>query len=85
VAEIAAHRNLRNTTIIRHLSESIEAGEPIDLDRLVPPERQAEILKVMPTHGDRSLTQIREHLGPDYSFDEIRLVRGVWRQQQQAF
>ncbi|MDB9493105.1 DNA helicase RecQ [Spirulina major CS-329] len=85
VAEVASHRNLRHTTIIRHLSDAIAAGETVDLDRLVSPEHQDEIFKVMPTHGDRSLTQIRDHLGPDYSFDEIRLVRGVWRQQEQAF
>lgn len=85
VAEIAEQRNLRPTTVIRHLSELIELNQPVDLNRLVPPERQALIWKALQAVGDASLTSIKEHLGESYSFDEIRLVRGLWHQRSQEF
>ena len=86
ISEIAQRRNLRETTIIRHLSELIEMGEAVNLEQLVPPIRQREILKsleaVEGAIGDISLTAIQDHLGKDYSFDEIRLVRAKWLSQK---
>lgn len=81
VAEIAETRNIRPRTIIRHLSELIEMNQPVDLDRLVPPERQGQIWKALQAIGDRKLTPLREYLGDNYSFDEINLVRGLWRRE----
>ncbi|HLO88366.1 MAG TPA: DNA helicase RecQ [Nostocaceae cyanobacterium] len=82
IAEIADKRNIRPSTIIRHLSDLIEKNQPIDINQLVPPERQKLILQVLNTLGDISLTPIKEYLGADYSFDEIRLVRGMWRREK---
>lgn len=86
ISEIAQRRSLRETTIIRHLSELIEMGEAVNLEQLVPPTRQREILKsleaVEGAIGDISLTAIQDHLGKDYSFDEIRLVRAKWLNQK---
>ncbi len=79
VQEIAQHRNLRPTTIIRHLGDLIEKKQPVDLNRLVSQEKQQKIWQVLDVLGDISLTPIKEYLGDDYSFDEIRLVRGKWR------
>lgn len=82
--EIARHRNLRKTTIIRHLSSLIEAGEGVNLDDLVSPERQAAILKVLSQVSSPYLNEVRDRLGVDYSYDEIRLVRGAYRRQQRS-
>jgi ATP-dependent DNA helicase RecQ len=81
VAEIAQKRDLRPTTIIRHLSDLVEKNQAVDLDRLVERERQVKIYQALEKLGDVSLTPIREYLGEDYSYDEIRLVRGRWRQE----
>ncbi|MDJ0732678.1 MAG: DNA helicase RecQ [Nostocaceae cyanobacterium] len=81
VNEIAQQRNLRPTTIIRHLSDLIEKNQPIDLNQLVSPQKQQKIWQVLDVLGDIALTPIKEYLGDDYSFDEIRLVRGKWRCQ----
>jgi ATP-dependent DNA helicase RecQ len=82
VQEIAEKRNIRTSTIIRHLSDLIEKNQPIDINKLVPPERQKAILRVFNTLGDISLTPIKEYLGAEYSFDEIRLVRGMWKREK---
>lgn len=79
IKEIADRRELRTTTIIRHLSELIELKQPVDLDRLVEPERQEKILKVLEKRGAVSLTLLKDALGESYTYDEIRLVRGKWQ------
>lgn len=81
VEEIAQKRNIRPTTIIRHLSDLVEMNQPVDLNRLVPPHRQQKILQALQTVAVSSLTQIRESLGEEYTYDEIRLVRGRWRRE----
>ncbi|MFQ4145797.1 DNA helicase RecQ [Chlorogloeopsis sp. ULAP02] len=81
IAQIAEKRNLRPTTIIRHLCDLIEKNQSVDINQLVPLQKQQKILQVFDTLGDISLTPIKEYLGENYSFDEIRLVRGKWRQK----
>jgi ATP-dependent DNA helicase RecQ len=82
VEDIAKKRGLRETTIIRHLSDLIEKKQPIDVNKLVSSEKQKKIWQVLEALGDISLTPIKEYLGDSYSFDEIRLVRGIWRQRK---
>ncbi|MBW4641625.1 MAG: DNA helicase RecQ [Goleter apudmare HA4340-LM2] len=81
VHEIAQKRNIRPTTIIRHLADLIEKNQPVDLNQLVPLERQQKIWQVLEVLGDISLTPIKEQLGDSYTYDEIRLVRGKWRRE----
>ncbi len=81
VEEIAQKRNIRPTTIIRHLSELVEMNQPVDLNRLVPPHRQQKVLQALQKLGGGSLNPIREYLGEGYTYDEIRLVRGLWRRE----
>ncbi len=82
IEEIAQKRNIRPTTIIRHLSDLVEMNQPVNLNALVSPQRQEKICQALLVVGSHSLNQIREYLGDDYSYDEIRLVRGRWRQNK---
>jgi ATP-dependent DNA helicase RecQ len=82
ISEISSKRNIRSTTIIGHLADLIEKNQSINLNQLVPPERQQKIWQVLEVLGDINLTPIREYLGESYSFDEIRLVRGRWRREK---
>jgi len=79
IAEIARQRNLAITTIEGHLAELIEAGEEIDIDRLVPPDRFAVILDAFKRIGDGPLKPVKEFLGDAYSYGEIRIVRATLR------
>ena len=81
VEEIAQKRGFSPRTIVTHLSELLEMKQPVDLNRLVSPEQQKTILQAIQTVGDESLKTIREHLGEEYGYEEIQLVRSWWRRE----
>jgi ATP-dependent DNA helicase RecQ len=82
VEEIAQKRGFSPRTIITHLSELLEMKQPVDIERLVSPEQQKLILQAIQSVGDESLKTIREHLGEEYGYEEIQLVRSWWRRQK---
>ena len=82
-AEIARLRNLRQTTIVRHLSDLIEAGEAVNLDDLVPCDRQEAIRQALGQAVSNRLSEVRDLLDRSYTYDEIRLVRGAYRREKQ--
>ncbi|HJU45901.1 MAG TPA: helix-turn-helix domain-containing protein, partial [Chitinophagaceae bacterium] len=73
IDEIAQQRNLARGTIEGHLAESIGLGE-IELTAVLDTERIAIIMPVVQKHGHASLSPIREELGEDFTFTEIRMV-----------
>ena len=81
IAEIAHERSFSHGTIMSHLQRIADAGEPVRLSHLLPPpERMARITAALQAvDGDR-LAPVKELLGDDYSYDEIRLVRIAARQ-----
>ena len=63
-------------TILGHLEHLVEAGEEIDIGYLLPPaNRLAKIRAAFERSGSENLTPIKELLGQEYSYEEIRLVR----------
>jgi ATP-dependent DNA helicase RecQ len=83
IEEIAQQRNLRTSTITTHLAELIEMGKQIDIEGLVFPERQKIIMSSIEEIGDSAaLKPIYEYLGEQFSYDEIRLVKALWRKKQ---
>lgn len=74
LAEMAHQRNFTVGTIIQHLMRIMESGEYLDIDHLIPPQKQIAITKVSQSLDTKRLTPIKEVLGEDYSWDEIRLV-----------
>jgi ATP-dependent DNA helicase RecQ len=79
VAEIAQQRGFAVSTINTHLSELMEMNQPVALNQLVTAEKQQAIISVIKQVGDMTLKTIKESLGEEYSYEEIRLVRGWWR------
>ncbi|MEK6887774.1 MAG: RecQ family ATP-dependent DNA helicase, partial [Candidatus Aenigmatarchaeota archaeon] len=75
IEETARTRGLVTTTIVSHIEKLILSGEEIKIDSFVNEERQQAILKCMQTLETQNLTPIKEKLGDEYSYDEIRLVR----------
>jgi ATP-dependent DNA helicase RecQ len=72
--KIAEARELTVGTIVGHLCFLAEKGLGVDINKLVKPERQKKIMEVIKKVGMDKLTPIREALGEDYSWDEIKLV-----------
>jgi ATP-dependent DNA helicase RecQ len=77
IEEIAERRNLKQTTIESHLAELIEAGEEIEIEQLVPQDRYEVILDAFERVGDGPLKPVKEFLGDEYSYGEIRIVRAA--------
>ncbi len=79
IEDIALERNLKASTIYTHLTELIEAGEDVNAEDLVSPEHYAAIAEAFRQTGGDLLKPVKELLGDDYSYDEIRLVRAHLR------
>ncbi|HAC64273.1 MAG TPA: DNA helicase RecQ [Cyanothece sp. UBA12306] len=81
--EIAEMRGLKESTIYSHLSELIEMRQPVDINQFVLPVKQDLIIQAIKKIGDYALTPIKEHLGDNYSYNEIKLVRAWYRRKNQ--
>jgi len=79
VGEIARERNLKRSTIMDHLVYLAEAGEAIDIKGLVRPEHFEVIMDALQRVGDDLLRPVKDYLGDEYSFEEIKLVRSFLR------
>ncbi|HSX41922.1 MAG TPA: helix-turn-helix domain-containing protein [Candidatus Saccharimonadales bacterium] len=80
---IAKHRGMTFGTIIGHLEKLVEDGKivpAVDLAKFKPKTDRFQpiktaLLAVKAKEGQMFLSQARERLGNEYSFDEIRTVR----------
>ncbi len=79
IEDIARERNLRPTTIASHLVELIEAGETIDVQSLLPPGHFETIVDALQQIEGDALKPVKEYLGDDYFYEEIRLVKALLR------
>jgi ATP-dependent DNA helicase RecQ len=77
IREIAKKRGLAVSTIASHLEKLILDGADISIDRIVDPKRQQHIKEVFKEIGTEVLSPVKEKLGEDYSYEEIRLVRAT--------
>ena len=73
VEEIAKERNLTQQTIEGHLAHYVSMGE-INISELVSREKVLLIEPIAKTFSGKSLTPIKEKLGREISFGEIKLV-----------
>lgn len=74
IEEIAKERELTTGTIHSHIGNLISRNYPIDLDRIVPKEKQIQIIEVAELLKQDKLKPLKDHLGDDFSYDEIRLT-----------
>ncbi len=73
VTEIAAHRSLATTTVEGHLSYYIYRGE-MDVQEMVGEEKKLFIKDTVESYGAEKLAPLKEVLGENYSYGEIRAV-----------
>ncbi len=72
--KIAKTRELTVDTIVNHLCFLIEMGLLVDISKLVSEKKQKEIRKVVEEVGNEKLTPVKEKLGDEYNWNEIKLV-----------
>ncbi len=73
IAGIAKERGLVQSTIEGHLSFFVEKGK-LEINKLLSPEKQQAIEKELATDHNNSLSEIKNALGDDYSYGEIRMM-----------
>ena len=83
--EIAARRGLTHGTIVGHLERLAAHGENIDVRHLFDQSRFDRIARAFERAGTLwRLTEVKNALGDDYYYEEIRLVRLSLRQDGQC-
>jgi hypothetical protein len=80
IEEIAEKRGLVKSTIEGHLCCFIEQGR-LDIKQILPEERQAAIEKALNHSDHNALQAVKEELGHDYSYGEIKMVLALRRYQ----
>jgi len=73
VEQIAAERGLATTTIEGHLSFYIYNGA-IDIAEMVSEDKKLKIQDVVESYGSDKLSPLKEVLGDDYTYGEIKAV-----------
>ncbi|MBE0638546.1 MAG: helix-turn-helix domain-containing protein [Bacteroidales bacterium] len=73
ITEIAKERSLAVSTIEGHLVPFVQQGL-VDISKLVDAEKVAEILKAASEFEEGQLTPIKEKLGANFSWGEIKLA-----------
>ena len=82
IDEVARQRGLVKSTIMGHIDRLVQAGEDIDLRPYLPsPERIRRIQDALLESESKSLVPVKEALGEDYDYGELRIVRAFMRQQ----
>jgi len=81
VAEIASERSLAISTIEEHLLPFIKNGT-LDITRLMDASKAAKILEVALRFDEIRLTPIKEILGDDFSYSEIRFALASRRDKE---
>ncbi len=82
VEEIAAFRQSVVGTVEGHLAFFIRTGE-LDIHQLLPKEKIAAILEVYQQIGGYAAAPVKEKLGDDVSYGEIRAVMNYWLWMQE--
>ncbi len=78
---IAEARGIKPSTVISHLIALIEDGREIDTSPLISADRYDVVAAALHTVGGDLLKPVKEYLGDEYSYEEIRLVRAIRRRE----
>lgn len=79
IGEIAEQRNLSTMTIETHLAAFVASGD-IEVTRLVNKNKLARILETIKSTGQTlALKPIKDLLGDDYSYGEIRMAQEYYK------
>lgn len=80
IAEIAARRGLKESTVGSHIEKYMENGEhSIAIDRLIRPELRKRIEALFKKHGTERLKPVVEALNGEAGYEQAKIVRGYLR------
>jgi hypothetical protein len=82
IAEIAAERSLTEGTIYGHLIEFI-GTEFLSIHTLLPLEKLSRVLEAIKQNPEAKSSELKEILGEDFSYNEIRAGMTYWSKDGQ--
>lgn len=83
MAEMAARRGVKESTIASHLESLLVAGLEIDIQRFVDAEKIPVIeARLDECGGNTGLSALKELLPESTTYGDIRLVRGAWHKKK---
>jgi len=77
IEQIARERGVTTGTILGHLAEGIECGEPVDLQKFFTVTELARVAAAFNAHGFGSLGLVFESLGGVIDYGRLRLFRAT--------
>ncbi len=79
--EIAKERDLKEQTISNHVVYLIEKDliKKNEIDKIVTTNKQKKIIKAIEKIGGDKLKPIKEDLGKEYSYNDIKFTRAVYK------
>ena len=82
IQDIARERQLSPGTVLAHLERIAETNEVMDISHMLPaPDRCERIAEAFESsESDYLLAPVKERLGEDFTYEELRLVRIQLRQ-----
>jgi ATP-dependent DNA helicase RecQ len=76
IERIASRRGVSAETIISHIEKLVSSGEDIDIDYLKPSSERFEKIKTaFEGSGGLALWPVREMLGEQFSYEELKIAR----------
>lgn len=72
--QVAKQRGLTLSTVEGHLAHYVERGE-VEISRIIPKAKRREIEKAITLMSDRKFSEIKETVGGDCTYGEIKLVK----------
>ncbi len=82
ISQIARQHGLKETTVLARLERLSAQGVRLSLPHLLPPpERLAQIRKAIDVCGAEFLRPVREYLGAEFTYEELRIARIYLRQE----
>ena len=82
--QIARARGLSAQTVVKHVADAIEAGEPFDADAHFSTAEQTELEAAFVQHSDFALAPVKEALGNRYDYARLHLYRATRRARQRS-
>jgi uncharacterized protein YpbB len=82
IEEIAEKRNLARSTVESHLVRLLQCGK-LELSRVLADDKRELIEKTIEEKNTKSLKELKEALGDEVSYNEIKMVQ-AWSQRQES-
>lgn len=83
ITEIASMRKLRENTIHDHIASTLRFDSSVDIDEFIAKNRREVIEAALETVGDKYLKPVKDYLGDEYTYSEIKYVRAYLNRKKE--